>query len=189
MGTEKSKTKVAYDVRMDRRAAHLVRFLFCGFGMGFLVLYCIRIRSVVSADIDNFPMAFRESAVLTLLFGAVKVLAYFLFPYLAATWVYVPIRDFLATRVKGELLGFESLPAGQGAAWWASVPFLGWFLSWGMPVPGRSSMKAIRIGRREFRVPDAPELDRVLADGDLVGKQVVFTLGAFNRVLSIELLG
>jgi hypothetical protein len=189
MGIEKPKTALAYDGQLDRRAPPVVRFLFFGFGVGFLVLYCADIRSIISADIENFPMAFRESAALTLLFTCVKVLAYLLFPYVAATWVYVPIRDFLATRVEGELLSVESIPAGRGVTWWASVPLLGWLMSWGMPVPGRSKMKVIRIGGREVRVPDRPELNRVLAGGELVGKQVVFTLGAFNRVLSIEVVG
>jgi hypothetical protein len=188
MATDKSKKVMLYDVQADRRAPALVHLLFLGFGAAFLVIYCTGIKSVISADIKNFPMAFRESAALTLLFTCVKVLAYFLFPYVAATWVYVPVKDFVPTRVEGELLSVNSIPADQRATSWASIPLLSWLLSWGMPVPGRASMKEVRIANRQFRVPDAPELDRVLGDSSLVGKQLAFTFGAFHRVLSIELV-
>ena len=49
-------------------------------------------------------------------------------------------------------------------------------------------MKVVRLEEREFRIPDAPALNDVVAQGGVIGNEVVFSLGAFNRVLSIELV-
>jgi hypothetical protein len=190
MEIEEGKQTEIYSLEMDRRVSPYAGVLGLIFGAAFLGWYGVEVQSSVASDIRNFPSSFHSDPVLTIIFSLLKVWGYLWFPYLAATWVYAPVRDIAAKRVRrGKLLEVVSVPAGEGATWWASIPLLGWFLSWGMPVPGRSAMKVIRLGEQKFRVPNAPALDNVLMREDLIGKEVHFSLGAFNRVLSIELLG
>ena len=190
MEIEGQKPANIYSLEMDRRVPPYARLLGFIFGVAFLGSYALEVRSAVVSDVRNFPAAFHSEPALTVAFAALKLGGYIWFPYVAATWVYVPIRDLLAKRVRrGMLLEVVSIPAGEGATWWASLPLLGWFLSWGMPVPGRSAMKLVRVGERVFRVPDAPALNEIVTREDLIGQEVVLSLGAFNRVLSIELVG
>jgi hypothetical protein len=179
-----------YSLEMDRRTPRYAGLLGLMIGAAFLAWYAVEVRSAIASDIRNFPVSFHSDPALTVAFAILKLWGYLWFPYIAGTWVYVPLRDFLGKRVKrGKLVEVVNVPVGQGASWWASIPLLAWFLSWGMPVPGRSAMKVVRLGEWEFRVPDAPVLNQVLADGNVISKEVVVSLGAFNRILSIELIG
>jgi hypothetical protein len=189
METEVTKSTKVYGVEIDRRVPPYVSLLGLVAGAAFLGWYGAEVRSAVASDVRNFPASFHSDPALTVVFTILKTWGYLWFPYIAATWVYVPVRDFLAKRVSsGRLVEVVNVPVGQGVPWWAHVPLLGWFLSWGMPVSGRSPMKQIRLGERVFRVPDAPALSQVLSREDVIGNEVVFSLGAFNRVLSIELV-
>jgi len=187
MDIRREESTRIYSIQVERRASRYASVLGLLFGAVFLGWYALNVPSAIANDIRNFPASFRSEPVLTIAFAVLKFLGYILFPYVAGMWVYVPIKDFVGPRArKGKLAEVASLPVGTGGTWWASFPLLGWLLAWGMPVPVRPAMTRIRVGEWEFNVPDAPELGQVLRREELLGQEVVFTLGALNRVLSIE---
>lgn len=186
---ENNERAKIYEIAVDRNLPAFMGVIGALIAGAFLTWYCFGIVTAVSGDINSFPAAFRSNPVLTIFFAVLKFGAYILFPFIAATWVYIPIRDFVVRkRVQGRLGGVSDFPGMDRLPLWARVPFLGWFLSWGMPVPGRSAMKNIRLDTREIQVPLSPVLSQVLSQENIAGKELVFLLGAFNRVLSIELV-
>ena len=178
-----------YSREMDRSLPPYMSLVGLVAGGVFLVWYGLEIRSAITSDLHNLSASFRSSPVLTVAFATLKLFGYVWFPYIAATWVYVPLRNYLGKRVYGgRLLEVVNITSQGCRIWWTRVPLLSWFLSWGMPVPGMSPTKRIHLGERVFCIPDAPSLSQVLSNQNVVGHETRFSFGAFNRVLSIELV-
>lgn len=155
-------------------------------GVPFLAWCVWKIPRAVRADWHNFRPAFREAPILTVGFTALKIWAYVFFPFVAAIWIYISVRDVFPKRRIGTLRSVAQAPTMSESAWLYSVPLVRWFLSWAIPL--RSPRVRICLGGHDFVVLDPPGFGAVVNQDDLTGKQIAITCGAFGRVLSVELL-
>lgn len=176
-----------YDLSMDRTAYRSTRVFGFVVGVPFLTWYLLKAPAAVRADCLNFLPALHEAPILTIGFAILKVWAYVFFPFVAAAWIYISVKDLFGRRRIGKLHSIVSACSMDESSRLYSFSLLAWVLSWAIPL--RSPRARICLGEHEFVVLDSPSLSTVINRADLIGKEIAVTCGAFNRVLSVELLG
>ena len=155
-----------YDASSDIRLQRGAGIITLGLGVALSGWYLSRITDAIRVDIHNFPAAFQSSPGLTIFFAMFKLCSYVLFGWLFAMMVYVPTRNLFFTRViSGRLVSLSSKLTERGK------PLL-----------------SVQLERSQLLVPGAGGLEAAINDDALKGQELLFRVGAFRRVLSVDKL-
>ncbi|MFI5058929.1 MAG: hypothetical protein ACHQLQ_12150 [Candidatus Acidiferrales bacterium] len=153
-----------YDASSDRQFNPFAGVFTLTLGIALLAWYLHGIVEAVEGDIHNFPAAFHESPVLTLIFVVLKPIGYVSFGALFILMIYGPMRNlFLKRVVSGKLRSMSVEAKGKGKL-----------------------LLSVEIGAHHLVLPDRGGLGDVICDEALLGQELRFTLGAFNRVHKVE---
>lgn len=149
-----------------------------GLGFALSVWYALGFKKTVQHDLASFPASYGSSPVLTIIFSAIKMCAYVLGPCLFLLMIYIPLTNLFLTR-----------------------KIIGTFLSKNRTEDGANrAVMHIQLGAQDFRVYDegriqlrkqclqVRNLDELYEamDDSLIGRQLRFKIGSFNRVLSVD---
>jgi hypothetical protein len=155
-----------YDASSDSHFNPFAGILTLSLGIALLVWYLWGIVGAVQGDIHAFTAAFHESRMLTSIFLVLKPVAYLLFGGLFMLMIYVPMRNLFFKRVvSGNLRSMSAQTKKKN-----------------------KRVLSVEIGLCTLVLPDRGDLSEILCDDQLLGQELRFTLGAFNRVYKLEKL-
>jgi hypothetical protein len=155
-----------YDASSDPQFNPFAGIFTLSLGIVLLAWYLRGIVGAVEGDIHNFSAAFHESPVLTLLFAVLKPIAYVLFGTLFMLMIYGPMRNLLFKRVVSGNLRSVSVNETKKS----------------------NLILSVEIGHSTLVLSNRGRLGEILCDEQLLGHELKFTLGAFNRVYKVEKL-
>ena len=155
-----------YDITMDRQVHPGMGLVMFGTGVFLAIRYLLSIKSTILADIANFPDSFHSDAALTIAFAALKLVAYVAAGILAGVMVYWPVRDLWLRRVVfGKLNSVALIENGK-----------------------TKSKVLIKLGGQSLRISNADVLSTVLTQESLIQRELCVTIGAFDRVLAVDVI-